>query len=46
MARLFYERAAGLGRHAAQLAQSKGDRRTQEEAEALVQRCQQALAKR
>ena len=46
MARLFYERAAGLARHAAQLAQSKGDRRTQEEAEALVQRCQQALAKR
>ncbi len=44
MVRLFHERAAGLGRHAAQLAQARGDRRTQEEAEALVQRCQQALA--
>jgi hypothetical protein len=46
MARLFHERAAGLARHAAQLAQSKGDRRTQEEAETLVQRCQEALARR
>ncbi|MGH9779452.1 MAG: hypothetical protein ACRD5I_13675, partial [Candidatus Acidiferrales bacterium] len=46
MTRLFYERSAGLARHAAQLAQTKGDRRTQEEAEALIQRCQEALAKR
>jgi hypothetical protein len=46
MAELYYERAAAIGRYAAQLAQTKGDRRTQKEAEALVQRCQQALAKR
>ncbi len=46
MVGLYYERAAGVARHAAQLAQAKGDRRTQEEAEALVERCQEALAKR
>jgi hypothetical protein len=46
MTGLYYERAAGLARHAAELAKPKGDQRTQQEAEALVQRCQQALAQR
>ncbi len=46
MVGLYNERAAGIARHAAQLAQTKGDRRTQEAAEQLVQRCQEALAKR
>lgn len=46
MVGLYNERAAGIARHAAQLAQAKGDRRTQEAAEQLVQRCQEALAKR
>jgi hypothetical protein len=46
MTRLFHERAAALARHAAELAKSKGDPRTQQEAEALIQRCQEALAQR
>jgi len=46
MTRLYHERAAGLARHAAQLAQAKGDGSTQKEAEALVRRCQEALARR
>ena len=46
MTRLFYERAAGFARHAAQRAQAKGDQKSRQEAEAVIQRCQEALAKR
>ena len=46
MTRLLLERAATLARQAAQLAQAKGDRKTQASAEQLLQQYEGALKKR